>query len=80
MRMCLRRKESCKRFVVGAGIHTWYIKVRKYVFAERVRNKSLNRENKHGGLLPDCRFGMKESESGDNFIRMRWQHTPQLTS
>ena len=35
--------------------------------------------NERGGLLPDCRFGVKESESEDHFIRMRWQHTWQFT-
>ena len=45
----------------------------------RVLQLSLSRENECGGLLPDCRFGVKESESEDNLSWMRWQHTWQLT-
>ena len=43
----------------------------------RAPQLSLSRENEYGGLLSDCRFGVKESKSKDDW--MCWQHAQQLT-
>ena len=45
----------------------------------RRRVFQLSRENEHEGLLPDCRVGVKESESEDDSSGMHWQHTQQHT-
>ena len=42
-------------------------------------NVCFSRVNEHEGLLPDCRIGVKESESEDNSSWMHWQHAQQLT-
>ena len=44
----------------------------------RRRVLQLSRENKRDGLLPDCRVGMKESDSKDSSW-IHWQHARQLT-
>ena len=45
----------------------------------RWRVLQLSREDEREGLLPDCRVGVKESESEHYPSWMHWQHTRQLT-
>ena len=40
----------------------------------------LSRENEREGLLPDCRVGVKESESEDYSSWMYWQYAGNLLS
>ena len=39
----------------------------------------LSRENEREGLLPDCRIGVKESESEDYSRWLHWQHAREFT-
>ena len=63
------QKYANKVWMIGASLsepHTSVTALRKCVRMLGSVCVSLSRENEREGLLPDCKFGEKESESEDD--------------